>query len=339
MFWDASTSLDVSHYLIRYTPDLVDPQWNVAQHLGRQTWDQSSFSCGARTGSYMIRAQNAGGILSAVVTVRTTVETLPDINLVELIDEAPAWPGGLVNLSRGLTVGANSISPDILVATAPTQAAVAGVAHYIFQKTVDLGDVYEVRVANRMRVAAVELDNLGGNVTPGSVPPLLEDHDTEWNVWLDYRAAVSAGFIHAWQPLHSVASMSGGGANFGPWRKVNVGDVTGRILQFRLTAESFNPRVAVLFLGGTVEVDVVDRQWSKPDVAVPATGITVPFDPPFMVRPAVAVSIVGATAVRHEMTHDRTSVTLTLFDAAGAAVAGVADITALGYGRQRTGAI
>lgn len=100
--WEASPSPDVVRYAIRYSPDVTSAAtWDSAQHLGRVTFNTTAFATGARTGTYFVAAENRAGRYSPPALARTTIESLPDLNVIETRNDAPAWPGRLSNFTRG----------------------------------------------------------------------------------------------------------------------------------------------------------------------------------------------------------------------------------------------
>ena len=53
---------------------------------------------GARTGSYGIVAVDTSGNKSNPVFLRTSVEDLPNLNIIQSIDDAPDWLGKKVDM-------------------------------------------------------------------------------------------------------------------------------------------------------------------------------------------------------------------------------------------------
>lgn len=382
--WQASRSPDVTEYAIRYASELTAVDWNDAQHLVRVDRRTTEITAGARTGVYMIRAINSSGLLSDIVYLRTTVEHLPDLNVVEEIDESAAWPGNKINMDANgypytamrvrrldgtlveaaFPVGVQS-SLVLQIAGTTVDVGVTGVkapgllvthdawrvdsntdqAFYFFDKVVDLGAIYEARIQNKIDSYAVIPPPAFLAAPLGSLafnPPVAvadEDFGRLWDVWLEYRTIGDLRPMAAWPDLtvSTLPNLAFGTTPWSPWRKLAVGDITARYIQFRIAVESDLPGLRVVIPRGHILIDMPDRQWRKNNLVVPASGLTVNFDPSFAAKPVIAVTIEGATtAVKYETTSvDRLGVTLKLLDPAGTAVAGSIDIAALGYGRQR----
>jgi hypothetical protein len=383
LFWDPSPTLSTVAYEVRYTPETGDVAWSASAPLARVAWEATSVTFPARTGTYLLRAVGVDGSLSDVVTLRTTIEELPDLNAVATVDEAGTWPGSLIRMTRGFTSqtdGTNvrllngttqlatmpgladwfvqtltgdpvfvgigfAIPSSVLVSAVEWPRDRSGVCYYQFAGTIDLGQVYESRIQDHLLVAVV--DRSGAAPVAGAFPfgkgarDVSPVADAGWNTWLEYRAATTVGFISEWDNLANLPSMALPGAAFSEWRKLTAGDVTARLLQFRFAATADDPDLLILLRGGIVLVDMPDRQWRGMNIDVGVGGAEILFDPAFRDRPVVAVTIEGATvATGYEIdTLDRTRVVLRLVDGAGAPVAGRVDVAALGYGRERAGAI
>ena len=127
-----------------------------------------------------------------------------------------------------------------------------------------------------------------------------------------------------------------------PWRRVEVGDFTGRFFKFRIVAESNDPHVKVVVSSGEVEIDVVERTFARNDIAIGAGQNTIAFIPPFREPPAVAVTIDGnINAVGYDIiSKTNTDITLKLVDMqTGTDQSGQIDLIAIGYGKERTTSI
>lgn len=365
ILWDVSVSPFTQHYEIRYHPDPVSMDWDLAQHLGRVTWDQTEFSCGARTGSYMIRSVGAGGFMSEIVQVRTVIEELPNINVVQILNDDPMWNGNKIAFRNGampaykfievillsgtviridpnydwsddvllqgggstLIVQQEDIAVGTLVSThAPWTEGSASI--YEFEMLVDLGDIYEAKVSSLIQSSIY---------IPGWDP--RRDDTDQWNVWLEYRSIDGSFFMDQWADLTvaTLPNLIGPGHAWSDWRKLKVGYVTARFLQFRIVAQSYQPNAVIMLHDATIEIDMPDRTWRKRNIAIPAGPLIINFDPAFAAPPVVAVTIEGATtAIRYEAVNlTRGSVEITLRDSSGAAVSGQIDLAALGYGKQR----
>lgn len=395
LFWNLSMSPDVARYLIRYSPNVDETvTWNVSTGLDVVDWNGTETSVGARTGTYLLRAEGATGLLSEVVALRTTVESLPNLNLVERVTEGPTWPGiksgfanpagvvtqyfpvrlltgetqlvpvppydPVVRLADGgtVTVGEDYVpDSELLVSTATWTESGSVRAVYTYKTQIDIGGIYEVRIQDKIESAAIDVSNittfalpapnvLARSLTPtapylsGRLPYLSDDRADDWDVWVEYRAIDEINYIASWPDLSSLPSMSQGTATFGEWRKIVVGDATGRIFEFRIVAIAYKPDIVIMIGDDLIELDMPDRVWRSLNIAVAAGGEDISFIPAFREPPVLALNLEGSgQANRYEAQNlTRGSVRIQLFDD-DTPVSGQIDIAALGYGRQRAGGI
>ena len=94
IFWHLSNSPDVAYYEVRYSPLLIGASYYSAQHLTKVNFDTDRTTAGSRTGTYFITATDTSGNISKPHAMRTTVETLPHIDIVKTInDRLTEWHG------------------------------------------------------------------------------------------------------------------------------------------------------------------------------------------------------------------------------------------------------
>jgi Putative phage tail protein len=329
LFWQMNQEEDVDNYIIRYTPEVNAPNWNASMFLARLSWISTTFSVGARTGTYMIRAVDTSGNQSAISKQRTTVATLPDLNVIDTVDDSLlGWTGQ--NYQTQIRGGA-------LIASGPANA-VEPTGFYVVSKTIDLGEVYEARISSKIRAyGESNLDFMSQWTTLASVPALTRVQSDQWDAWVEVRSTGRMSFMSDWTSLDTVNPMSGGSATWADWRPVHVGDFTGHLFQFRIQLRSFTPDVRPVVTSGLIEIDMVDRIDYYGDVVIPTAGARVTFDPEFRNVPAVAVTIDGNTDPVVATITNKTSggVSIALYNTqTHAAVAGKVDVHAQGYGRR-----
>lgn len=337
LFWQPPADEDVSHYLLRYTPQLEYPDWNASQVLASIAWPTTRTTAGARTGSYGVRVVDTSGNVSDVVWRRTTVATLPEINVVETLDDAalvPPWPGR--------TSHADVVGP--VVQSEGAFGSVYPLGYYYFAEVLDLGDVYEVRISSKLEAyGVIAADYMASWPTLDQVPALAQAGTDLWDVWLEVRGNNAIAVIADWPTLQGVDFLASGEEEaWTEWRPVAVGDFTAQLLQFRIVLQSQNPGVRAAVRGGLVEVDMPDRSDSYGDVAVPAGGLDFLFDPPFRELWAVAVTIDGSAVPLVAIVSNKTAEGFHLVlrnTITQALTAGQVDILAEGYGRLRPSTI
>lgn len=338
LFWQAQDDPDIDYYEVRYTPNVTTPSWDSAQPLARVGYQETRLSTGARTGTYMIRSVDTSGNKSDIVLQRTTVETLPNINVIKSINDREAmptaWPGSLSGLVK---------AGSILVSEGPF-GNVAPEGVYTVSEIVDLDDIYEARVSSMIEAFGAAADDfMAAWSSLSAVSPLARIMADKWDAWLEVSVSSSQVVIADWLPnIAAIPTMgAAGGAVWSDWRPVNVGDFTGRLFKFRIVTRSYDPTIKVVVKSGRINIDMPDRVWALNDLNIPAAGLTINFDPAFRDLPALAVSIDGNVdyLVPHISNKSERAFDLILKTTAGVAKAGKVDVMAKGYGRLRSATI
>jgi predicted phage tail protein len=326
--WEPPPEPDILEYELRYSPLVVGAQWNASQLIGKFPYNVTRTMVGARTGTYGILVRDTSGNVSDISGKRSTIETLPNINLVDTINDAPLWNGTLGGI--------------VLEGGSPTSAgdwgSVAPEGFYYYSTIFDAGFVYELRISSKIQSHGTRFEDLMVNWIPlASAIPLARAQSSLFNTMLEVRTANDAYFMKDWMPLSSAIPIGGASPDaWSVWRPCEVGDFTGRLFQFRIRMESFDPYVKAVVDDGMIEIDVRDRIDRFNDLTVTTTGLTVQFDPAFMEPPTLAITTENSQAVRYEISNKtRTSFDIDLFDELGKPVSGQIDVLALGYGREK----
>lgn len=326
--WTASDAPDVDYYEIRYAPDPVYGVWSHSQFLARMPWDVLKTSVGARTGRYFIQAVDTSGNRSEVVSKRTTVEHLPDLNIVDKInDRLTGWQGAKQNTVAA--AGGIQLAGDF--------GSVVPEGFYEFQDILAFSEPFEIRVSSKIIAYGVLLDDMMFRWVPIAIArPLARGSSLPITAELQYRTSDDIGVLTA-PPVKNRAPYSGSGL-WSEWRSITVSDVTARFVQFRVRLTTPDPYLKVVLSDALVEIDSIDRIYRQFDISATTAGATVNYDPPFMGKPVVAISIDGSeTAIDYKVTNQtKAGCRVTLYDSSGNPVAGTFDISALGQGKQRT---
>jgi len=298
--------------------------------LSKVGWQTIHSSAGARTGAYAIVVVDTSGNRSIPTWQRTTIATLPDVNVVEFYDDtAKGHPGSVI----GLVKTASSLTSE------GNWGNVVPFGYYSFEKSLDLGDVYEARISSKIEAHGISSDELMVNWKPLAIAiPLTRTSSTRWDAWLEVRSVDRTKPMSQWVPsISTVSPLSASGGGWTPWRPVQVGDFTGRFFQFRIVTQSKDPDVKVVVTKALVEIDMPDRTDYGNDIDIPVTGKHISFNPQFRVTPAIAITIEGnASAATAVVTNkDHNGFDLKLIDSGSLnPVAGRVDWMAEGYGRK-----
>ena len=342
LFWQFSKSLDVAFYELRYHPDPLTTRWDLASPLSKISWETNHTSVGARTGTYFLRVFDTSGNSSDWLDRRTTVEQLPELNVVEEIDESTTgWVGskyGLVvhsgapsglymkdwqNLASVPFLAYNSKTGGELV-SAGDWGSVVHEGVYYFNNFADVGDIYECRLQSK--IVAYALTN-----PPSDVPGSL------WDVWVEYRTTNQIAVMADWTTLASVNPIAGSGVGWSPWRVMQSVDVTGRLFQFRIQTRSYDPKVKVVIESGKIVIDMPDLTQAKNDIVIPAGITTINYPYGFKSLKALAVTIDGNDSPVVAKIQNKNSVgfDISLINTStNTLVPGQIDYIARGYGRR-----
>ena len=342
--WNAVLAVGISHYEIRFVTAESDVvEWNAATPLIPEI-SGTSAQVPTMVGSYLIKAVYQTGVKSVnAAVVRSSIGSISGLNVVETFEEGPAFAGAMVNVgSEGGTLrllSNNTMSKwesltEIVTMYSgdgePDSLGLEVTGTYTFANGLDLSDVYTSRLTALVEASGENTSNVMATWhTLSEVSRLDNSAPEEWDVVLEYRTTNDDPAL----------------GNWGGWLPFFVGDVTARAFEFRIvlfgsalddtSPEYSNVTPVVSRL--KVSVDMPDRVVAGEDIVVPAAGLDVVFDPPF-------ISLQGlATADQDMATGDRKVITdkgpggfhIQFFNSSGAAVARTIDYVAKGYGAKQ----
>lgn len=318
--WAAVSDLDLASYEIRY-----GTSWASAVRV-RQTRDTQTTVVTARGGTYLLKALDTTGNYSlnaAVIIAASHAE----INVVVSDNDAPDWAGvkaQTVVTPTGLTL-AGSLAWSSLTQpwTSYTQSWIQSSQPYSTGTydtvPIDLGQAMTSRVEI---LPTVVQDNVTGQAWDDLTQPWTSSTapwaGTPEVVAVSYEMALSQDAV-AWSS----------------WQTYQAGHYLARAYKFRVTLstsdpQSYLPRLTSLL----VTVDVPDRVLHFEDLATSAGGTTISFSPAFVNVQTVTGTIQsGAIGDTFRVTGKTNSqATITVYDSAGAAKAGLVDVDVFGYG-------
>lgn len=333
LFWQLNQEVNIREYVIRYSPDIATGTVEFSQIVGTTNHLTNTLTVGSRTGLYFIQAVDTSGNIGPSVVTRTTIEQLPQINVVDTVnDKDTSWTGSKSHVQiNGTTIELTGAFGNI-----------TDEGYYYYSATYDLGFVQEVRITNKT-IAHGELEqrDMVLWVPLASQVPLAKVADRSmWDTTAEYRVTDDVLTLTEWEPnIAAIDPISGvADVSWSEWRPFQVADITGRMIQFRIRLQSFSDSVRTVVDDGLIEIDAVDRVWKAYDLVVPSTGLRVTFTQPFLRTPVLAITIENSTtAIRYEATNrDRFGFDILLRNSAGTAVAGQIDVAALGMGKEQT---
>lgn len=341
--WDKIDDCDSAEYLIRFSPS-TNGSWASSVPLARVDRSVNTASVQARTGTYLIKAIDFNDNESAIAaTAITTIPSLFNLNIIEEVNDAPAFPGSFDRTEQvGLAVSlVHEIPGDELTAVYYEEG------YYYYSDFVDLGDIYSCRLQSRIKAAGVSVGDLMASWADlESVDALTHVTHADWDAQVQYRGTESHNPISDWASLSVIDSMfNGAAAEFSEWRTFTMGDATARILQFRIKLNSFKANVTPRVFDMTVRIDMPDRVDSFENLVADVTnGKVVTYLPAFngpTPSPNVQISIDGAESGDYWAFDYKTlsSLLIRFYDKDDNPVERQFDIAIKGYGRKSTSVI
>ena len=323
--WEAVPDLDLSHYIIRFSPDTDETDYSSALTLIRKVSRPATTAVvPSQTGTYFIKAIDKKGIRSenaSTSVIHTEVSDVIGLNLIETVTENPDYDGAKVDVE----VITDGIGDEVIVLDESLEGT------YDFNSIVDLGDKYTSRVTvnvglrvidavNTFDAAEGNFDARQGNFDDSStsydgctvVPQLstTDDDPTGSPTWTDYE-----DFI--------------------------VGDVSARAYRCRVKLLSNDPNLTPAVHSLSFSVDMPDRVISEQGVTFTGNDSIV-FASPFYdtVDPAIGLSLTGLeTGDYYTITSkDNSGFTITVYDSTDTEVthSSTLDYVAQGYGKEIT---
>ncbi len=336
--WTQIADCDCREYLIRYSPAL-DATWQTSIPLLRVDRNTTLTSTQARTGTYLIKAVDFNFNESANVALAIT--TIPNLFGLNVITEVTDFPDLNGELDQTVNLGGTLLLQPSVTGPNPEDTEYFSEGYYYYQDLLDLGDIFTVRIQSLIQAEGYTADDVMANwATLSAVSLLANSRTSEWDVEAQYRATESLNLIEDWVTLDSIDPIGGGSDDvFTPWRKFTIGDVTGRIIQFRLKLISNKLSVSPRVFDGTIRADMPDRVDTFNNILAPDTGYTVTYSPEFKgpsPSPNVQISIDDAESGDYWVFTSKTLLgfTIQFYDRNDVAVSRTFDASVRGFGRR-----
>lgn len=314
--WSAIPDVLVSHYHVRFLADGLQGGWERAVDVETQVRG-GSLSAPALKGQYLIKAVSIFGQSSAEARmVMSDIDPLAHYNAVLNISEGPDFTG-----TKGAGLVADGIS--LTLAASGVEGGVS--AEYQFADRIDLSEVYTSRLTFTLQAYGFRPDNQLQYWSRLSEVTSLAGVDAA-------SEAVQVGL----QVRTTPDNPASGSAVWSDWRDFRIGEYVARGFEFKLVVASTDRDIAVRVDRADVQIDMPDRVLAARDVACPAGGVQITFDPPFKDIPAVFINgqglPTGAVSERGNVT--RSGFHQKFVNKAGQDIAASFDWQAVGYGRE-----
>lgn len=318
--WNLATDLDVligGEVLLRHDPrQLPTAEWATSNAIvqaaaGSQTQKQVPLL----EGTYFIAFRDQSGVRSVAPVGIPAVLPTPQPRLVVKTwaeeNESPKFNGTDTNLGYDAGYDGLFLDPSVDLE-----------GEYIYEDTLDLGQVYDINVQRRVVSGAVSFGTLFD-----SVPGLFDDQPSDFDGGdLDQVNAVTYVRVTDDNPASSPA--------WGDWNEYANAIVRGRGIQLKVEGVTRTTQVGLVIseLGATAEL----QQRTETDSKTGSSTYTVTYADAFYAAPDVTISPSNmATGDFFTLTSvTRTGFTVAFKNSANAAVTRSFTYTAVGYGRE-----
>jgi len=350
--WTPVADLDLAHYIIRYSHLTSGAVYSEAENIAQVPVGSSTLALqNAGVGTYFIKAvddttSGSNSSVNPAVFVVTSIG-IGDLNVVATLTENPSFAGvksgvsinseGYLELAEGFKFDdATGLFDARGQDTDPvglfddfTGYGSSGI--YYFFNDLDLGQKYTSRLTFSFTSTRFDrtanFDSATGNFDDRGDGVALFDGDP--TAFSDTSVSLQ---------LRHTDDDPTGTPTWSDWQAFSVSDITARAFEFRLVLSSTDTNVTPIVSALSATVDMQDRTTSGSDITF--TGTTnITFDDPFVVTPALGISLANLTdGDRYTITNKtRTGFTINTFTGGSASTNAVTlDYVAKGYGKELT---
>ena len=277
--WTQIPDLDLAYYQIRYSTQTSGASWaNSVSLVEKVARPATSITVPARVGSYLIKAVDKSGNLSANETIiATNISTIGNFNAVATQTESPTFSGtkfqtlvsdGTLRLDSSElfdSATGNFDSGTSFFDSGLTSFDLYSSGNYVFASPIDIGAVYTSRVTASITQTSDNADDLfdarTGNFDDASSS---FDGDTPANC-----------------NAHIEIALSNDNTTYTSFRNFVVGDYTARYYKFRVVLTSFDLSSTPVISALSVSIDMPDRIFSGNDITSGTGTYNVVFTNPF----------------------------------------------------------
>jgi hypothetical protein len=277
--WTQIPDLDLAYYQIRYSTQTSGASWaNSVSLVEKVARPATSITVPARVGSYLIKAVDKSGNLSANETIiATNISTIGNFNAVATQTESPTFSGtkfqtlvsdGTLRLDSSElfdSATGNFDSAPSFFDSGITSFDLYSSGNYVFASPIDIGAVYTSRVTASITQTSDNADDLfdarTGNFDDASSS---FDGDTPANC-----------------NAHIEIALSNDNTTYTSFRNFVVGDYTARYYKFRVVLTSFDLSSTPVISALSVSIDMPDRIFSGNDITSGTGTYNVVFTNPF----------------------------------------------------------
>ena len=335
--WTPVTDADLSHYVIRHTPDTVTPSYPnttiIAEKVARPA---NTVTVPAVTGTYFIKAVDKFGNVSVNPAQQgARVDDIGQYNVVETLNQHTAFAGNKTNCTVTdnqlvLNTDDNFDSGVGLFddATGFFDGGGTGIDQqqsgtYEFDSVIDLSAVYTSRVTSRVITSRIDFEDLFDTAT-GNFDDRAGLFDGD---------PLTLGDTNVELQVSTTDGDPAGTPTWSSYQRFVSGTYKARAFRFRAILTTTNPASTPAVSELSVTVDMPDLVSADNDIASGAGAKIITFVPPFKVLKGVGIAAGNLQSGDYYAITSKsaTGFTITFYDSSDTAVDRTFDYVARGY--------
>lgn len=329
--WDANTDIDISHYHIKFARVFADASWETAQTLDENV-TTTQFITPFQGGTYLIKAVDHLNNESLDASLIVTYDPGVVRNVVETLDQLATSPIFAGDKDNVIKVGSTLQLADVYAD-----------GYYYFDRTIDLGTVYNSTLSATVVAGGAYTNNLY------EIADLFAEDDVFGygatnNVFVmddlftenDLFGIGTDSWLVELQCRTTQDDTAGSPVNWSAWTKFVTGQFNFRGIEFRALMRSLSPITGITptIYQLSVVIDMPDRIIAANDLTVTVAGLRVDFVPPFLKFDGIGVTGQGMSSGDYYTitSKDETGFDIAFYDSTDTPVERTIDYVAKGYG-------
>ena len=335
--WTPVTDADLSHYVIRHTPDTVTPSYpNTTIMAEKVARPANTVTVPAVTGTYFVKAVDKFDNVSVNPAQQgARVDDIGQYNVVETLDQHTAFAGNKTNCTVTdnqlvLNTDDNFDSGVGLFddATGFFDGGGTGIDQqqsgtYEFDSVIDLSAVYTSRVTSRVITSRIDFEDLFDTAT-GNFDDRAGLFDGD---------PLTLGDTNVELQVSTTDGDPAGTPTWSSYQRFVSGTYKARAFRFRAILTTTNPASTPAVSELSVTVDMPDLVSADNDIASGAGAKIITFVPPFKVLKGVGIAAGNLQSGDYYAITSKsaTGFTITFYDSSDTAVDRTFDYVARGY--------
>ena len=335
--WTPVTDADLSHYVIRHTPDTTSPSYpNTTIMAEKVARPANTVTVPAVTGTYFIKAVDKFSNRTVNAAQQgARVDDIGQFNVVETLNQHTAFAGTKTNCAVSddkliLNTDANFDSATGLFDDATgffdgggTSIDQQQTGTYEFDSVIDLSAVYNSRVTSRIVTSRIDFEDLFDTAT-GNFDDRAGLFDGD---------PLALGDTNVELQVSTTDGDPAGSPTWSAYQRFVSGTYKARAFRFRAILSTTNPSSTPAVSELSVTVDMPDLVIADNDIASGAGSKVITFVPAFKVLKGIGVAAGNLQSGDYYAITSKsaTGFTITFYDSTDTAVDRTFDYVARGY--------